>query len=403
MTAFYVGKLIVTSMLSPFGLIIGGIAGVVTAIAYFAGAGNSASERIINSFKRVWDFLKLIVNNTSSLSQAWSALLSSVGFLMLDAWINVKASLFNLWINIKSFFINVWTELGDFFVTSWYNATAFVEKLFVSFGSFIDTAVRDIGDGWVTAWIDIKEQLGMITKQEADEQRRYIADMNKKEADAANQEVNRRKQSIDAQNKANQDYLANYKKTSAEINAQAKKDDKAVNEARRQQELGQNKKDKDAFEAKLKADFEASGKSSLMDKVEEFYKKLKEGMGIDDLLQMAEKIKQEALRLKDEANKRLSGDAELPDSGKEPKQKKGKNETSLEDTFMKRTAFRLAAADELKAKEAEEKQKLEEDRKAQLEEQRRMRELQERQVEETQKTNKIMEEKLGKLNFAVLA
>ncbi len=353
--AISIGTAIIAGIFTPFGLIVIGVAAAVTAFAYFAGAGEGAVGKIIDGFKRLWDFISFVFNNSGSLSEAMAVAWGGIGFIISDAWTNAKAAMISIWATIKTAFRAFWEDLQHSVTSAVISMTNFFVNAWDSALSAHRAAVKATGDFFEDTWISTKEKLGMITQQQADEQRKYLAHMRDQESAADAQ--------ADADKKAAKEkFFADMHKLEEDQHkqnvggvGQDEQTEKAKAEADRKAKIAENAKGFQAFKDQQAAAFKASGNESLSKQIEDLYAKAKAGLGVDDLLKMVDTLKGEAQKIKDQAQLGVEQLQGKEGKGKKDKDAKENKTSDVASAFKDDLARSIAGADKLRKETAAEK------------------------------------------------
>jgi hypothetical protein len=285
-----------SALFSPLGAIILAIAGVATAFAYFAGSGNSAINKVIDGFKSLWDMVKLVFQNTSTLGEAWSAVMSELGFYVARVWIEAKSTIIDAWISVKGFFANLWADIVEGvhiaaanIKDAWSSVVTYMTKVWYKMLYDTEAADREAE----MRRIDRLLATGKITKEQADKQRAAVLN-----AQTGNDLIDKQR----AGDKGEVEKAKADAKDKAKAARQAADDEeakaRAANNRNRRGDLQSNAEEQKKFEAELAKKHKESGQQSLAEQVEGLFGKIRAGTGIDDLLKQIEDIKKEAEKVK---------------------------------------------------------------------------------------------------------
>ena len=86
---------------------VAGIAGLVTAFAYFIGAGDTAVGRTIDGFTKIVEFLDVMFGSWQGFTQGVVTLWHQLEYFWEDIWLNIKGVAIAIWEYLKAEFPNV--------------------------------------------------------------------------------------------------------------------------------------------------------------------------------------------------------------------------------------------------------------------------------------------------------
>lgn len=293
------GRLLIAGLLSPFGLVVAGLAAVATGFAYFAGTGNSALSAVISGFQRLWNAMVFVFGNTSSLSAAWSAMFTEVAFIFEDSWINATSAVRDLFIRFKGWVNTIWTELGDDLLQGSFVWAEDFLTIFVKTFQSLRKMTVDVGDGIASYWVSLKQKLGLITPQQAADAQKIIGQSNVATNGRNDSEDSAELAAIKKWYDEKHAYIDKLRQTKREGLAKEVEEERQANDKVQADALRKNQTAQKNFERDLAE--RNKGMASLADQAKSLFDNLRKGTGIDDMLAQIEAIKKEAEKIKADA------------------------------------------------------------------------------------------------------
>lgn len=176
------GSALSLAFLTVPGLAVTAIVGLAAAVIYFSGVAGETGHFVVSVFGDIWDSIKFVFNNTSSISQAWGAIVAEAAMYAQEAWTFAKGEIVSLWISIKGFASQTWNEVGSLIVRAAYTTAEAYLNIWATtmhaWASLVNKTVDFILDNTQQRFldsalkaIDASQKAGKITPQQADQQR----------------------------------------------------------------------------------------------------------------------------------------------------------------------------------------------------------------------------------------
>lgn len=137
-------------MLSPFGVIIAGLAILIAAFTWFITQTETG--------KRFWqDFVEAFKSNWESVKNFFITLWEGIKTTVETIWNGIRDFFSTLWLGIQTTIMVVWTAIKDFFSTLWLGIKTTVETVWNGIKDFFSTLWETIKLAIETVWTGIKE------------------------------------------------------------------------------------------------------------------------------------------------------------------------------------------------------------------------------------------------------
>lgn len=278
---------LVGAIVSPVGLVVAALAVGTVAFFKFSQTGAAVGNAIVGAFRQVYESIKFVFENTSSLSEAWAAAQTEAGTFILQAWASIKGFLLNLWAGLKDTALNLWDELGAGIADSAYAASDAFLKIWArtmhAWNGIVNATARAIQDTFFETdkaalnkdlgRIDRDEKGGKLTHEQAEKQRQTAHDTfdsyEDKQYDARRKqnddELNQKLAGIDKEAAARKGYLNDLRGKQRSATDKSTADEIAANDKQTAAAIKSAQDARAAFEAEQKKKHAASGEASLAD------------------------------------------------------------------------------------------------------------------------------------------
>lgn len=287
-----------SALLSPFGLVIAGIAAVATGFAYLIGTGDTAVKRIGSGFVTMASFL-------DHLFGSWKGFVAGVNML----WDQLGSYLLEGWIVVKNFLLDSWESMAEGIETAWWDAFKGMNLAW----SFMKTEAQKFITWFTASWQSMTDKIGDLFYDTYAKIFAKQNGMSDQEAAAyLKQERERDKAAKDKQYGITQSNIdKNYDKDSKSITDSF---NTARDEAQKKRRAARDKNDKQAgddlayAEQARQKNFKAemdkvNAMPKLSDEIKALYDKIKSGAGFDEIEGLIAQINQQAKDLKEQAKK----------------------------------------------------------------------------------------------------
>lgn len=120
-----------TSVFNTLGAVASGVLNYIggafgTMWNYAASAGKAAGSYLIEVFHRLWDAIKFVFQNSSSLSEAWGVAMHEAALFGTLVWIEAKGAIITAWAGIGAVFQQAGNDMAMGLMSSMHVATAFI-------------------------------------------------------------------------------------------------------------------------------------------------------------------------------------------------------------------------------------------------------------------------------------
>jgi hypothetical protein len=285
-----------SAVLSPIGLVIVGIGGAAGALMYFSGIGTLVGNALIDAFKSIYGMIKFVLDNTSSASQAWGAVMHETILFVQQEWARAKGYLVDIWIDFKGFMSNLWDDIGIDIVSAASDATkTFLDiwaKAMHGWSSLVNTTADWIQQTFLDTGkaelktaleqIDQQEHSGQLTPKQAEQGRAaahktfddYDAQQRAMRDKANDDDLQKKLNDIKAEADAKQQYLNDLRAKQRQANDAESDEERAGNDKKAADAAKAAADARAAYEQALKQSFKASGQQSILDQLKSLSKPL---------------------------------------------------------------------------------------------------------------------------------